>query len=730
MRSPEPALNAPDDTQSARAYLELLYEIGREFAAALDLRTVLHRVLFLSMKNVGAVNGSILVLDEHGEPVESAFLLSGGQVHDHTTLQLRLTYERGLAGLVGRSRQAVLISDTSKDERWLRRPDDEQGGTGPKSAVSAPILARDELVGVITLVHPKPGFFTADHLDLVQAIADRAAIVILNARLYYQSQRQAQVMTAVAESAAVITASLDLDEVLQRILVQISQALRAEGVWLALLNPAEKVLEWRIAKLPQDQELPRVKIPLGQGIIGWAASQAQELIVPDLTNHPHFNPQVDLLPDVGSKHSDRRAMLVAPIQASDELIGVLCVTNPVGRAFESNDLLVLKGIGSMAGTAIIHAQLFETVQAAQSRYHELFEDSIDPILVTDWQGTIIETNRQAEMMIGLDAATLRSLKIGIVHNLDAEKIGASFSNLMGGRLVSYESQVFAHSSSEGALREIPVQVYVHSIQNNDPALPDAASIQWILRDLTERKGLDHMRDDLIAMVYHDLRSPLTNVVSSLDVLSSMPLEEFDPSMRSLVNIAIRSAERVQRLTNSLLDLSRLEAGQPLGNRQVISPLLLIEDALDAVASVARTKKLQLSATIGPASPDSSAQDVVLPDLDVDADMIRRVLVNLLENAVKFTPVDGAIQIGARHQENLIEMWVKDTGPGISPEDQERIFDKYTRLDLRGGPRGSGLGLAFCRFAVVAHGGTIWVESSPGEGACFRFSLPVIAHPAT
>ena len=109
-------------------------------------------------------------------------------------------------------------------------------------------------------------------------------------------------------------------------------------------------------------------------------------------------------------------------------------------------------------------------------------------------------------------------------------------------------------------------------------------------------------------------------------------------------------------------------------------------------------------------------------------MIRRVLVNLLENAVKFTPARGVVRVGALRQDDFVEVAVSDSGPGIQHEDRERIFDKYTRLDLRGGPRGLGLGLAFCRLAVDAHGGDIWVESQPGQGSSFKFRLPLSAPP--
>ena len=153
------------DIPTTNAKLELLYNVSRELAAALDLRTVLVRVLFLSMQNVRAITGSILVLDDNGQPIESALII-GDKVHDQTTQQLRITFERGLAGWVSRNRQAVLVPDTSRDERWLRRPDDAEDRTGAKSAVSAPILVRDQLIGVMTLVNPSPGYFKDDHLAL------------------------------------------------------------------------------------------------------------------------------------------------------------------------------------------------------------------------------------------------------------------------------------------------------------------------------------------------------------------------------------------------------------------------------------------------------------------------------------------------------------------------------------------------------------------------------------
>jgi len=685
--------------ESTRASLELLYNISREIAAALDLRAVLQRVLFLAMKNVGAITGSIIVLDDSGQPVESA-IITGSEFHGHTTQQLRVTFERGLAGWVIRNNQAVLVNDTSKDERWLRRPDDAADRTGPKSAVSAPILARDQLVGVLTLVHPSPGFFNQDHLALAQAIADQAGIAVLNARLYADSQRQARVMTALAESAAAINATLKLDDVLQRILEQISQALQVEVVSLALIDPQTQELVYRASTGKYRESVVGIRLSMGQGVAGWVAREGRGAVVPNVQADPRFFKGVDKLTGF-----ETRAIACAPIRSRGQVIGVLQALNPSEGVFDPDALLVLTGIGSLAGTAIHHAQLFESQQAAHQRYRELFEDSIDPILVTDPEGQILEANRQVAGITGLEPDALYSHNIQDFHVVDVAMVGEHFRNLTSGETINYETAL----QIEGG-REVPVQVYARKV-----LIEGVPHLQWILRDITERKHLDNLRNDLISMIYHDLRSPLANVVSSLDVLDAMAEKDADATQKSLLEIAIRSTDRIQRLTNSLLDIRRLEAGQPIVTRQLVTALSLANDAVENILPIIENKNQEI-ATIVPSD---------LPEVWVDADMICRVLTNLLENAVKYSPANSKIYIGASQDDEKVLMWVQDTGPGIPPGDRERIFDKFTRLHGRGGPKGLGLGLAFCRLAIEAHDGRIWIEDGPETGACFKFTLPSV-----
>jgi NtrC-family two-component system sensor histidine kinase KinB len=688
-----------NENEMTRASLELLYHVSRELASAIDLRTVLQRVLFLSMRNINAISGSLIVLDDSGQPFESA-IIYGSQVFERTNQQLRATLDHGLAGWVTRRRQAVLLPDTSKDERWLRRPDDAPDRTGPKSALSVPLLFRDRLVGVMTLVHPQPGSFNLDHLALVQAIADQAGIAVLNARLYGESQRQARVMTAVAESSAIITASLQLDVVLQRILEQISQALNTEVVSLALIEPQEGYLEFKASFGEPRNAVIGQRLDMGQGIAGWVAQEGQGAIVPDVQEDPRFYPEMDKLTSYQTK-----AIACAPIRSRGEIIGVLEALNPIEGYFDPDALLVLTGIGSLAGTAIRHAQLFEQLQATHQRYRDLFEDSIDPILITDWHGRIIEANRQAETTTDYLDDSLRDMRVGQLHELDQDELGQDFEHLVSGDTVSYESTLQPRQGGQ-----IPIQVNVRKVDID--GLPH---LQWIFRDITERKNLETLRNDLISMIYHDLRSPLANVVSSLDVVASMlDAPQDDPALKSLLEIAMRSTERIQRLTNSLLDINRLEAGQPVVDLKFTDPIVLVKDAVDVVGPIAKNKEQTLDLNL----PEA------LPPVLADGDMIRRVLSNLLENAVKFAPAGGEISIGAQKEDGWVQMWVQDNGPGIPKSEQEWIFDKYTRLNANEGPKGIGLGLAYCRLAVEGHHGRIWVDSEPGHGSRFVFTLPI------
>jgi PAS domain S-box-containing protein len=324
-------------------------------------------------------------------------------------------------------------------------------------------------------------------------------------------------------------------------------------------------------------------------------------------------------------------------------------------------------------------------------------------VITDWDGKVVEANRQAGLLSGYETGMPRDLTIDRLHEMRPEKVGEKFKNLRETDGCQYESVLYRQDDGS-----VPVEVHARRVE-----FEETDSLQWIFRDITARKELDSLRDDMTAMIYHDLRSPLANIVSSLDMLNSMLPE--DEATRSMLTIATNSTARIQRLINSLLDINRLESGQEILDQKAVDPALLVQEAIRDVepAAAGRRQKLVKQLAFG------------IPLIFVDVDMIYRVFVNLLENAIKFTPVESKIEIGGRVESaDWVKIWVKDNGPGIPQAGQDRIFEKFMRLRGKDKPGGLGVGLAFCRLAVQGHGGRIWLESEMEKGTTFWLTLPI------
>jgi two-component system sensor histidine kinase/response regulator len=233
------------------------------------------------------------------------------------------------------------------------------------------------------------------------------------------------------------------------------------------------------------------------------------------------------------------------------------------------------------------------------------------------------------------------------------------------------------------------------------------------RDLRESyhrlQKLEELRDNLVHMIVHDLRSPLTSVVGYLRLLE-MSDEPLSPSGRECVEIARSSADLVVRMVSTLLDVSRMESGEMRLQPKECDLMGLTRDVMAKLNVLSGRHTLDLN------GPDQPVR------VTADADLILRVIYNLLANAVKFTPDSGDIRVAIEQVENGVRFSVRDNGPGIPPEYHGRIFEKFGQVDAQRRDS-TGLGLTFCKLAVESHGGRIGVASRAGEGSTFWFELP-------
>jgi len=243
-----------------------------------------------------------------------------------------------------------------------------------------------------------------------------------------------------------------------------------------------------------------------------------------------------------------------------------------------------------------------------------------------------------------------------------------------------------------------------------------------MRDVSDERAVERLREDMTSTMVHDLRNPLTSISSALTFLKESAANLLSAGQREILEIGLDSSQRMLALVNGILDVSRLESGSMPLNRAPVEISSLIAETLRAQAPLAAEKELHLESNVAPG----------LPPAWVDAELIGRVLQNLAGNAIKFTPPGGMICLGVRGSESsgrsVLLVSVSDNGPGIPDEIRSRLFQRFVA-----GPQeehGGGLGLAFCKVAVEAHGEHIWVESTPGKGATFTFSLPICSNAAS
>ncbi|MGB9429711.1 MAG: ATP-binding protein, partial [Gammaproteobacteria bacterium] len=227
---------------------------------------------------------------------------------------------------------------------------------------------------------------------------------------------------------------------------------------------------------------------------------------------------------------------------------------------------------------------------------------------------------------------------------------------------------------------------------------------------------ERLRNSLLSAISHDLRTPLAAIVGASSSLLEEDAKLAPIARRELSHDILESAQRMSELVNNVLDMARLQAGAVKINRQWYP----LEEVMGSVLTRLKERLKPYPVTI-----DLPAD---LPWLSMDGGLIGQVLANLLENAVKYTPVGTPIQIGGTLSDSVVIVEVADRGPGLLPGSEEQVFEKFYRAQMEGSQGGVGLGLTICRAIVEVHGGRIWAENRSEGGVSFKFTLPVFSNP--
>ena len=668
----------------------------------LDIYAVLSGILKVAIKQLEARQGegNIIIVNTDME-IEHAWLFEGEAREPESAHYLNQLLHKGLAGWVFKNKRAGLVSDTLNDKRWLLKAN-HSSLVESWSIICAPFIVRSQIVGTITIQKPGRHEFDQRDLNLLTAIASQAASSIDNALLYAEQNRQLHVSALLNDASQIINSTLDINEIMKALLTQVNEVLNAEATSIALVDKRAKELVYQTAAGIGSDKIVGLRLPANEGVSGWVMENAEPALVSDTALDSRFTRKGDEL----TGHPTR-AIICAPIQHKDEVLGTIQAINPIQGTFNKRDLELLVNLANIASSAIANAQQFARAQAAERRYLNLFQDSINPILLTNTQRTIVEANWRATRFFGYARGELIGLAIEDLFPARADL--PSLARIKSGKIRSFRSEAFP---KEG--QPIPVEVYVKQTSLE----AESELIQWQYHDLTHQVELEEMRRDLMAMLFHDLQSPLSNVLSSLEMMRFEIPEGDQSALGLMLEIAFRSGNHLQALISSLLDIDRLEAGHPIDEQTAVSLLQLLDEAEDMEKPDYQRRGTELIRQL----------EDDLPELYVERDMIRRVFVNLLDNALRYSDGADEVIIRATHLSDQGQLLISviDQGPGVPVRYREVIFEMFQRMQ-RGArkSKGLGIGLAFCRLAVEAHGGRIWVDDAVDGGAQFNLTLPVV-----
>jgi NtrC-family two-component system sensor histidine kinase KinB len=533
-------------------------------------------------------------------------------------------------------------------------------------------------------------------------------------------ERRVKELDSLQAVGQALSASLNLDTILSAIHTQVSALMQARNFYVALYDPETDEVSFPLAFEDGERAHWRSR-RAGKGLTEHIIRTGEPLLIRRDVNVA--------LKGIGIDQIGRLAAswLGVPILAEGESIGVIAIQSySTPDAYDSSHQEVLVTIAAQAAVAIENARLYErTDEALARRVQEL--DSIlrttrEGVLLLDLDWRMLAANRALADFLGIAQAEL----VGQALDAPQPDGGGPLATLIGytpADLKAVRQDLIHEDHPHKQIIVVPGPPERHVERTMTPVHDRKGVVTgWLLvfRDMTEEIELARLREDLTHMLVHDLRSPLTVLNGSLEMIENALTDEAAAEKTGfLLDMAHKSSDRMLRLVNELLDISKLESGQLTVHPEPVDMETLLRDIATRLAPPATAAHITIEIS---ADPD-------LPPLNVDPEFIGRVLNNLLDNAIKFTPDDGHVHLWARLDPESVPttmlVGVSDTGPGIPPEEHPRLFEKFQQVSSVTGRRvGTGLGLPFCKLAIEAHGGQIWVESEVGKGSTFVMRLPV------
>jgi signal transduction histidine kinase len=680
---------------------------------------------------------------------------------DRETLQRELVYSLGDAFDVsacvlydlhapGQVRLAVQWGEGAPDERLARRavavPErclQERGEGCTWLALPLPLERNGgrEVVGVLAVGRRSGYGFSGGEVNLWCALALRAAWAVHYARraehldrAKRESERRIQEQTEQLSIerdqlellyyvAREMTHSLDLDRMLNRSLVRVGNALGVRQGSILLLDPDSGSLIYRAA-LGRPLVLPkggkRTRYRRGVGLAGWVLEYNQGVVIGDVDADPRWEP------DPG-KQGQPTSALAVPFSSEGEALGVMLLFVPQLHYFTEHHLWLATAAANQITAAIKNHELYRLIREQAARLGQMLraQRSVTSqhlaILSSLTDGVAVSDD--SDRLLTVNEAVTRILKPP-----EAGLVGAHVESLFAGfpeearqgmrEAIASVRERFARSCTESVQVTLSRQDQVVQVTlaplSEQPHLFSGNVL--VIRDITLEHEVIQAKNEFISTVAHELRTPMTSIRGYTDLLLHGATGKLNEGQERFLSIVKSNTERMAALVADLLDISRIEAGQVPLAMASLDLEKVMRELRDSVIETIHERGLELNITCEPG----------LPAVRADYNRLMQILHNLVSNAYRYTLPGGWIAVSARRAGDAVQVDVQDTGIGIAAEDRERIFERFFRADhpVVKKQSGTGLGLSIVRTLVQMHDGKLWVESEPGRGSTFSFTLPL------
>jgi len=529
------------------------------------------------------------------------------------------------------------------------------------------------------------------------------------------TDRMASRIGALAGVGRLLNSGLDREQLLREIMGWVEAEIGCEAASLVLLGEEDQKLTFEVALGPKGDQLKDVTMEVGEGIVGSVVASGEPLLVSDTEQEPRF--ARDVAQAVGFA---ARSILCVPMRTRDRVVGAIEVINKGdGVPFSEQDAALLTVIAQHAAMFLETAKLYAVLEkrvdlanrdlrsanqelsAEKAKIEAIVDRMADGVIAADEQGCLVLINDAAEEMLGLNEGD--HLGQPVAQGLPQPDLVEMLAGPPG---------------QEGAARELALGDPVERIIRARSALAvdehGVAGRVVVLTDITDLRELDRTKTDMVSFVSHELKNPLTTIRGFAGLIRD---RTEDVAGREHAELIGRQASRMYRMIEDFLNIARIDMGRDLEiSWQPISDVqATIEEAL--AAEMQGRPDHRFAVRVDPDTPTVLA----------DPDKLYQILLNLINNAVKYSPDGGTVTVEVRSEDGEgVHFAVSDEGIGVSPEHMKHLFKRFRRVadDLGSRVEGTGLGLFLTRHLVEAHGGRIWVESRPGEGSTFHFVLPI------